>query len=130
MENTFSEWADKKQQIDSRNIKPPFFKEGEIWWCSVGKNIGVEIGGKGSLFARPVLILKKLSSTVFIGIPLTTKIKQGTWFYTFFHKDKYITANLSQIRMFDYKRLVNRHSEIESEVFHRLKERLRVLLSL
>ncbi|MCF7865483.1 MAG: type II toxin-antitoxin system PemK/MazF family toxin [Candidatus Pacebacteria bacterium] len=115
VENTFLEWSEKKKQIDSRDNKPPFLKECEIWWCSVGKNIGVEINGKGDLFARPILVLKKLSATVFIGIPFTTKFKEGTWFYSFLYKNKFITANLSQIRMFDYRRLVNKHGEIDEK---------------
>lgn len=130
VENTFLEWSEKKKQIDSRDNKPPFLKECEIWWCSVGKNIGVEINGKGDLYARPILVLKKLSTTVFIGIPLTTKLKEGTWFYSFLHKNKFVTANLSQIRMFDYRRLVNKHSEIEEKIFIQLKRKLQILLGL
>jgi hypothetical protein len=38
------------------------FKEGDIWWCSIGMNVGVEIFGKGKYFARPVIIFKKFSA--------------------------------------------------------------------
>ena len=48
-------------------------KEGEIWWCSVGENVGVEVNGKQELFLRPVLIMKKLSRFGFMAIPLTSK---------------------------------------------------------
>lgn len=130
MGNDFTEWNAIKQQIDSDNPKPPFFKECEIWWCSVGKNIGVEMNGKSNLYSRPVLVFKKLSLTVFIGIPLSTKIKQGSWFYVFNHKNKLITASLSQIRMFDYRRLSTRESEISYEAFTQIKKSTRRLLDL
>lgn len=35
--------------------------EGEIWWCAMGENVGVEINGKHDVFSRPVLVFKKLS---------------------------------------------------------------------
>ena len=27
----------------------PAIKEGEIWWCAMGENIGVEINGKNEI---------------------------------------------------------------------------------
>ena len=47
------------------------FKEGEVWWCSVGLNVGEEEFGKGERFVRPVLIFKKFTQNSFLGIPLT-----------------------------------------------------------
>lgn len=44
----FLKWIGLKEKLDSIQIKPPFFKEGEIWWCRIGENIGVEINGKRS----------------------------------------------------------------------------------
>ena len=45
-------WPEKKEII---------FKRGEIWWCSLGFNVGEEIFGKGNKFTRPVLIFKKFT---------------------------------------------------------------------
>ncbi len=50
----------------------PFFKEREIWWVSIGINIGHEEDGKGEQYSRPVLILKKFNKYTFSGIPLST----------------------------------------------------------
>lgn len=47
---------------------------------SVGLNIAMESCGKGKTLRRPVLIYKKLSGNLFIGLPLTSKEKTGTWF--------------------------------------------------
>ena len=44
----------------------PLFKEGEIWWCGIGMNIGREIFGKGAKFIRPVVVLKKLNKDSFL----------------------------------------------------------------
>ena len=70
--NRFYEWIKVKIYLDKRNRKASVH-EGEIWWASVGKNIGVEIDGKNSNFSRPVLILKKYNYHSFMAIPLTTK---------------------------------------------------------
>lgn len=38
-------WNEQKKNLhEIKNL--PTFKEGEIWWCSVGKNIGKEDYGK------------------------------------------------------------------------------------
>jgi mRNA interferase MazF len=54
----FSEWSIEKERINSSK-KRPLVKCGEIFWCSVGLNVGVEYDGKGKKFLRPVLVLKK-----------------------------------------------------------------------
>jgi len=80
MHKDFEKWNQLKQRLDA--IKnPPFFNEREIWWCSIGINIGYEVYGKGTLFTRPVLIIKKRSANTFIGIPMSTKLKPRPDFY-------------------------------------------------
>jgi mRNA interferase MazF len=81
------------------------FKECDIWWCSVGMNVGVEIYGKGKYFARPVVVLKKIDANSFLGIPLTTQPKTGVWYVPFVYASKKQYAVLSQIRTFDSRRL-------------------------
>ena len=46
----------------------------------MGQNIGFEQNGKGKEFIRPVLIYKKLTKDMFIGIPLTTTNREGSFF--------------------------------------------------
>ncbi len=70
----FENWNITKKSLDNRH-KPPFFNEGQIWWCSVGVNIGYEIYGKNALFNRPVFILKKFSNYTFFGLPMTSSRK-------------------------------------------------------
>ena len=83
-------------------------KDGDIWWCAVGENVGTEINGKNETFARPVLVLKKLSRYNFIGVPLTSKIHAGSWYASFIFKNKIQIAVLSQVRNFSVFRLYNK----------------------
>ena len=55
------EWSKKKIEINNSNKYPRFFKEREIWWASIGSNVGSEEDGKNNDFERPVLILKKFN---------------------------------------------------------------------
>lgn len=101
----FIKWITVKIDIDNNNHVPPLFKEGEIWWCSIGENVGGEISGKGNFFRRPVLIIRKLDRFSFIGVPLTTQFKTGTWYKKIKVKEKDNYVILSQIRHVDYKRM-------------------------
>lgn len=130
MDNDFYVWASKKEKLHSKDTIPPFIREKEIWWCSVGKNVGFETNGKGSDFCRPVLVLKKMSKHTFIGIPLTTKLKQGSWYVKFQYKNKAIVANLSQMRMFDCKRLLTRVGEIRGAEYVCIKTGIKQLLDM
>ena len=103
MKNKFNNWNNLKQKIEDKEIIK--FKQGEIYFMSVWQNIGYEIYGKKELYLRPVLVYKKLSKQTFIGIPLSSKQKDGTYFYTFRYTKKTLsTALLTQIRVFDIKR--------------------------
>ena len=71
----FSKWNKKKIEVENRDIDALKinFKNREVWWCSLGENIGYEQDGKGENFERPILILRKFNKHIFLGIPLTTK---------------------------------------------------------
>ena len=130
MEKRFEIWIRLKEKLHIIEHRSPFFKENEIWWASLGENIGSEINGKGSLFSRPVLIIKKLSHTTFLGIPMTTRNKEGTWYSKISSGDKTATANLSQIRMFDHRRLSSKLGEISEKEIARVRADLKALLGL
>lgn len=44
--------------VDKSNL---YFYEKDVWWASLGANIGHEEDGKNKKFERPVLILKKFN---------------------------------------------------------------------
>ena len=117
----FSEWIGLKERLHGVIKRPPLFKEGELWWCSVGENIGSEINGKSKLFSRPVIIYKKLSSNTFLAIPTTSLDKKGTWYVDFVLHETIETGILSQIRVIDYKRLSTKIGQLSPEDFKRVK---------
>ena len=94
----------------------------------MGKNIGFEQDGKGEIFSRPVLIVKRYSKNLFFGVPLSTQIKEGSFFYTFTLKNKQSNALLVQARVYDTKRLENRIGMISKDDFQTLKIKLKDLL--
>ncbi len=73
----FDKWSVLKKHINTFE-KVPTIKERDIWWCSLGVNIGNEMDGKNELFHRPVIILKKLSHDLCLVAPITSKLKNGT----------------------------------------------------
>ncbi len=127
MNKDFDKWNEKKKSIENRTDSF-FFNEREIWWCSVGINIAIESCGKGKDFLRPVLIFKKLSHNAFIGIPLSTQPKFGSWFIKI--KILGITryALLYQIRTFSINRFQHKLSGISKKDFCRVKQKLEKLL--
>jgi mRNA interferase MazF len=82
MEKEFDRWNLRKQEIDATS-KEIRFHEREIWWCSIGVNIGSEQHSQTGDFSRPVIIFKKWTPQIFWGIPLTTKIKKIKFRFNF-----------------------------------------------
>ena len=117
----FDDWNIIKKGLE-QNYRVEFFKERQIWWCSIGQNLGSESYGKGRTFTRPVLIFKKLSSHIFLGLPLTTKIKQGSWYVVIRHQSKDVTVLYHQARIFDKKRLVDSLGEVDDADFAKIKK--------
>jgi mRNA-degrading endonuclease toxin of MazEF toxin-antitoxin module len=127
----FNSWNVKKQEVEfSNRTENIYFKEGEIWWCSVGQNVGSESFGKGENFMRPILIIKKLSSDLCIALPLTSKEKIGTWFTDITFDGQKICVLLYQIRAFNKKRFQRKMGELDQKDFLRVKEKLEKLLEL
>jgi mRNA interferase MazF len=100
----------------------PTFKEGEIWWCSIGMNIGIEIFGKGKSFSRPVVVFKKIAKNSFLGLPLTTQLKEGSWYVPVSYGGITCRAILSQARVFDRKRLIKIMGTLSRKNFENIKK--------
>ena len=112
VEKNFGEWMGLKEKIHNSN-RVPAIKEGEIWWCAMGENVGVEINGKNGVFSRPILIFKKLSRFSFMGIPLTSKEHSGSWYVKFQFHGKPQTAVLAQARVISVSRLYSKIGDID-----------------
>ena len=129
MSKKFSEWNELKIQLHN-NSKEQYFKERDIFWVSIGVNIGYEQDGKGEIFSRPVLIVKKYGKNIFFGIPLSTQLKEGSFFFDFELDGQKSSALLVQARIYDAKRLENKIGKLSVEDFKRLKTKLGELLEL
>lgn len=115
MKKDFDNWNRKKQTLDSSNHRPPFVSEGDIWWVSIGENIGSEVSGKSQLFTRPAIVLKKLAHSFYFVIPTTTKEHNGSWYVPFAHRGKSMFACLHQSRAVDHRRLSSKLGALDDE---------------
>lgn len=111
-EKHFDDWIDLKERLHNMN-RLRTIHENEVWWCAMGENVGVEINGKSSTLARPVLIFKKLSRYGFLGIPLTSKPHQGSWYAPFRFQGRNQVAVLAQIRVISGSRLYRKIGDID-----------------
>ena len=123
----FNEWNEVKKRIDNKT-KISIPKEREVYWTCIGENVGFEQNGKSKLFTRPVLVLKRFNKHIFFGIPLSTQIKEGNFFFTFTLNDTLSNALLVQGKLFDIKRLEKKIGMISKDEFIELKTRFRELL--
>lgn len=123
MTKDFDSWHKVKKRLEAIQ-KPPFFNEREIWWCSVGVNIGFEVYGKGRLFTRPVLIFRKQSAYTFLGIPLSTKLKDREDYFKFEFQNKLVSAQLNEIRRFDSRRLADKLGKLSTSKYEAIQKEL------
>ncbi len=123
----FLEWIGIKQSLHERDVRSPYFKEGEMWWAHVGENIGSEVDGKGNAFTRPVVVFRKLGAFTLLAIPTSTKEKEGTWYITFRHKGINEIALLSQIRVISFKRLKEKIGQLDEQDMMRIRDGFRKL---
>ncbi len=118
----FDGWIEKKKEHHYRKTLPPMFKERDIWWVSVGVNVGFEEDGKNSNFVRPVLVLKKFNRELFLGVPLSTKLKDNKYYVPISVKRETVSAMTSQIRVFSSKRIWNKLAELDEKDFRKVAE--------
>ena len=127
MFDEYYKWNEQKININSNKGKL-FFHEREVWFTSLGLNIGFEQNGKGNNFLRPVLVLKKFSKDLLWIIPLSTAQKTGKYYYSIKIRNVDNVMLLSQIRLIDSKRLRYKIGDIEKDDFIKVKEKLKLLL--
>lgn len=105
MEDQLLQWFDVKQRLRETPREPPLVSEGDIWWASIGENVGSEIHGKSRAFSRPVVIYRKLGRSFFMVAPTTTTPKNGTWYIPIHSLGTDMRVCLHQMRTMDYRRL-------------------------
>ncbi|WP_104639714.1 type II toxin-antitoxin system PemK/MazF family toxin [Helicobacter bizzozeronii] len=126
MTERFDSWNEQKKKLDKN--PPHKVIVGNIYWICIGQNIGHEVYGKSANFTRPVLVVKLLSSKLFLGVPLSSQIQKRTMPFHHNFKDSNGTeqvALLHQIRVFDTKRRRTKIAQVGDEVLKIIKDRIK-----
>ena len=128
MQKDFDRWNKKKKLVQATHSNK-FCRERQIWWCTLGLNIGFEQDGTGGDYERPVLILKGLSVQTCLVVPLTTsqhvhpmRILIGQI------EGQAASVIMSQIRVIDTKRLTNRIGYADKKIFQSIRKAVRNLI--
>jgi len=128
MRKDFDNWNIKKKATHNSGPRP-YYHEREVWWCSLGVNIGSEQDGTGENFDRPVVIFKSFNKELFMAVALTGKRKTGKYYLPVgFIDGREATAILSQVRLVDAKRLIKKITVLDEQVFTKLKTALQAVL--
>lgn len=120
----FRAWSKLKYMLHFNNNLPAGYKARDIWWVAIGHNVGVEEDGKGDNFARPVLIVRGFSRYQFWGVPLSTTEKDGKYYHKFVVNGKVSTALLSQMRVYDTKRFINKYGMASGRDYDSIRKKL------
>ncbi len=128
MEKDFDQWNERKKKLHYR-VDAPFFHKREIWWCSLGVNIGFEQDGSGEDYYRPILILKGMSRQTCFAIPLTTSVNRHPLRPSIgMIEGKEAHALLSQTRLIDAKRLVRKMGYLDKQIFEQIRKAVKDML--
>jgi mRNA interferase MazF len=123
----YDKWNEVKKKTQNTKRKLGI-KPREVFWVKIGQNIGSEEFGKGEVFSRPVLVIRQLTYDLFIGVPLTTTIKDNDYFHSFeFNTKKGISKNsamILQVRSYSKKRITDKIGKISVEEFKKIQEKL------
>ena len=124
MKKDFQRWHNQKSDLHENKVRLNFH-ERDVWFTSVGANIGFEQDGKGEEFLRPIIVFKKFNNESLWGITTTKQKKTGKYYFKFeYTKNDTTTANLSQLRLIDSKRLKYQIGSISEKDFAELKKRI------
>ena len=128
MEKDFFGWAKIKQEVQERK-QPPYYAVGQIWWCSLGSNVGTEQDGKGEEFVRPVVVLTKFNEHSCVVVPLTGRERKGRYYLPLGTvTGRPSSAILSQLRLIDSRRLANKIGWISKAEHTALKKAVTAIL--
>jgi mRNA interferase MazF len=132
MTKTFDEWNIFKKNIESEKGLI-FASVRDIWWCSLGINIGTETDGKNKNFERAILVVRVYNKDSILIVPITTKIKKDRFHFCIqVRNSNKVGPNcieayikLTQFRVISPKRLLRKVDVISESVFKEIKDRLK-----
>lgn len=124
MAKDFDKWNENKKKLHNHDVSS-FYHEREIWWCSLGVNVGFEQDGTGKNFDRPIVIIRGFNKNTFFAVGLTGREKAGKYYLYLGKIDgQDATAVLSQVRLLDSRRLVRKIGTLDEVQFEKLKTAL------
>jgi mRNA interferase MazF len=132
-QKNFDIWNIEKKIVAEKtdnDLEDFYFREREVWWCKMGVNVGYEQDGKGKDFLRPVLVIKKLNKFTFLGVPLSSVIKNenNRLKVNIILKDKTEAVNdalINQIKIFDVRRIKYQLGTVKEKEFVLIKKSIR-----
>ncbi len=128
MQKDFEKWNIEKQKIHYKN-ESKLYHEREIWWCSLGVNVGFEQDGDGIEYQRPVLLFKSFSKNTCLIFPLTTSLtKHKMRMKIGMVDDKEASVILSQPRLIDNMRLVEKVGYLDKVTFENIRKTIKDML--
>lgn len=118
----FVEWTKLKIRIHAQEKENIIFpKKKEIWWASLGQNIGVEINGKNDNYERPILIIKVFNNESVLTVPISSTAKTSRYNINFVNNEgKENSIITSQVKMISTKRLLRLVTEMRDSDFDRV----------
>jgi len=127
VDKDFDTWNKLKKNINSKQPSA-FCNVREIWWASIGLNIGSEEDGKNELFERPVLIIKVFSKDMVRIIPLTSALRDDYNHVLVECEGRINSVILSQMKTVSSYRFTRKFGKLRiddfSNVIRRLKQNL------
>jgi mRNA interferase MazF len=128
MNKDFFNWAKQKNKIHEDKIRA-YFNEREVWFASLGANVGYEQDGRGKRYLRPIIVVKKFNNEVLWCIPLTKNNKIQRYYFALNINNNTSTAILTQLRLIDAKRLQYKIGNISEKAFSEIKEKIKQLFA-
>ncbi len=125
MDKEFDEWNAVKKQLHNKQSNHTHFHNRDIWWCSLGINIGTEQDGRNDHFLRPALILKRYNKDLALVLPLTRTNKNNRYYHIL--SVEAVTDSrvvLSQLRTISSKRLRARMARVPEKEFAIIREKI------
>jgi len=117
MPKNFDQWNERKKNLEIKGSDSLLFHEREIWWCSLGLNLGDEEDGKNEFFERPVLIVKKFNNRICWVLPMSTSQKENPYYHNLTYDGQVSAVILSQLRIVSVKRFLRFVRKISDDQF-------------
>lgn len=125
---SFDGWNEIKKTVNYKTTN--FHIVGrEIRYAHLWVNVGCEEDGKWNEYKRPVIVLKKIGN-MFAIVPMTTWWNDSRYYYRLSNNYFWKTSRviLSQIRVLDKARFIDKIWMLSKEDLLAIKEKLKALL--